>query len=32
MRPEGIVVYSESANVGFKATLENDDLPKTMAS
>lgn len=32
MRPEGIVVYHTAANVGFKVTLENDDIPKGMAA
>jgi len=28
MRPEGVVVFHTAANVGFKLTLENDDVPK----
>jgi hypothetical protein len=30
MRPEGIVVYHISGNVGFKKTIEKDDVPKSM--
>lgn len=29
MKPEGIVVYHIAGNVGFKKTLENDDVPKS---
>ena len=29
MKPEGIVVFHTSGNVGFKKTIENDDIPKT---
>lgn len=28
MRPEGVVVFHVAANIGFKKTLERDDLPK----
>src|ERR1035437_279413 len=28
MRPEGIVIYHTAANVMFKITLENDEVPK----
>ena len=28
MRPEGVVVFHIAGNVGFKRTLENDDIPK----
>lgn len=28
MRPEGVVVYHHAANVMFKSTLENDEMPK----
>jgi hypothetical protein len=31
-RPEGIVVFHTVANVGFKQTLENDDVPKSIVS
>lgn len=30
MKPEGIVVYHEAANMGFKKTLDNDAVPKSM--
>ncbi len=30
MRPEGIILYHVSANTGFKITLENDDIPKSL--
>jgi hypothetical protein len=30
MRPEGVVVYHVAGNVGFKKTLENDELPKSL--
>ena len=30
MRPEGIVVFHTAANVGFKKTLEKDDVPKSI--
>lgn len=32
MRPEGIVVFHVAANVGFKKTIERDDVPKGMAA
>jgi hypothetical protein len=28
MKPEGIVIYHSAANVGFKKTVEKDNLPK----
>jgi hypothetical protein len=31
MKPEGIVVFHTAANVGFKKTLDRDDVPKSMA-
>lgn len=31
MRPEGIVIYHVAGGVGFKKTLEKDEVPKTMA-
>lgn len=31
MKPEGIVVFHTAANVMFKATLENDEVPKSLA-
>lgn len=31
MKPEGIVVYHTAAGVGFKKTLEKDELPKALA-
>lgn len=30
MNPEGIVVYHTAGNVGFKKTIEKDDIPKSM--
>lgn len=30
MRPEGIVVFHIAANTGFKVTLENDGIPKSL--
>lgn len=30
MKPEGIVVFHTAANVGFKKTLEKDDVPKSL--
>ena len=30
MKPEGVVVFHTAANVMFKATLENDGLPKSL--
>ena len=32
MNPEGIVVYHQAADTGFKMTLDNDDKPKSKAS
>lgn len=32
MKPEGIVCFHSAANVGFKKTLENDDVPKGMVN
>jgi len=29
MRPEGVVVFHLAANIGFKATIEKDDEPKS---
>lgn len=29
MNPEGIVIFHTAANVGFKKTIKNDDVPKT---
>ena len=29
MNPEGVVVYHTAANVGFKKTIHNDDVPKS---
>ena len=31
MKPEGIVVYHTASRVGFKKTIEKDEVPKTMA-
>ena len=31
MKPEGVVVFHIAGNVGFKKTLEKDDVPKSMA-
>lgn len=31
-KPEGIVVFHTAANVGFKWTLEKDEVPKSLAS
>ena len=31
MKPEGIVIYHVAAGIGFKKTLEKDELPKTLA-
>lgn len=31
MKPEGVVVFHTAGNVGFKKTLEKDEMPKTMA-
>jgi len=30
MRPEGVVAYHTAGGIGFKKTLENDELPKSM--
>lgn len=30
MKPEGIVVYHIAGNVGFKKTIENDEIPKSL--
>lgn len=32
MKPEGIVIFHTSANVGFKKTIEKDDEPKSKAA
>ena len=32
MKPEGVVVFHTAGNVGFKKTLERDEVPKTLAS
>ena len=32
MRPEGIVIFHTAANVGFKKTIEKDDVPKSLSS
>lgn len=32
MKPEGVVIYHTAGNVLFKATIENDDQPKSMAA
>jgi H+/gluconate symporter-like permease len=32
MKPEGIVVFHTAGNVGFKKTLDNDGIPKSLAS
>ena len=31
MKPEGIVVYHVAGNIGFKKTIEKDDVPKGVA-
>ena len=31
MKPEGVVVFHTAGNVGFKKTLEKDELPKSVA-
>lgn len=31
MHPEGVIVFHVAANIGFKKTLDKDDLPKTVA-
>jgi hypothetical protein len=30
MKPEGVVVFHTAANIGFKKTLEKDEIPKSM--
>jgi len=30
MNPEGVVVFHEAGRVGFKKTLDNDALPKSL--
>lgn len=32
MKPEGVVVFHVAGNVGFKKTLEKDEVPKTIAA
>lgn len=32
MKPEGVVVFHTAGNVGFKKTLEKDDVPKSLAT
>ncbi len=32
MKPEGVVVYHTAARIGFKKTIEKDEVPKTMAA
>jgi hypothetical protein len=32
MKPEGVVVFHIAGNVGFKRTIEKDEMPKSMAS
>lgn len=32
MNPEGIIVYHTAGNVGFKKTIDKDDVPKGMAA
>jgi hypothetical protein len=31
MKPEGIILYHVAAGIGFKKTLEKDEIPKSMA-
>jgi hypothetical protein len=31
MKPEGVVVYHIAGGVGFKKTLDKDDVPKALA-
>lgn len=31
MRPEGIVIFHTAGNVGFKKTIEKDEVPKSLA-
>lgn len=30
MKPEGIVVFHTAGNVGFKKTIEKDEIPKSL--
>lgn len=30
MKPEGIIVWHTAANIGFKKTIEKDDIPKSL--
>jgi len=30
MKPEGIIIFHISGNVGFKKTIENDEIPKSL--
>jgi hypothetical protein len=32
MNPEGIVVFHTAGNVGFKKTIEKDEMPKSIAT
>ncbi len=32
MKPEGIVIFHVAANMGFKKTLDKDDMPKSLAN
>lgn len=32
MKPEGIIIFHIAGNIGFKKTLEKDELPKSMAA
>ena len=32
MKPEGVVVFHTAGNVGFKKTIEKDELPKALAA
>ena len=32
MQPEGVVVYHVAGEIGFKKTLEDDDVPKSVAA
>lgn len=32
MNPEGVIVFHVAANIGFKKTLDRDDIPKSMAA
>lgn len=31
MKPEGVVIFHTAANIGFKKTLEKDEMPKSLA-